>query len=164
MWWFISVWKWMGRAGHGFQDELVEFEKQLILSARLRGNCWSFLEGPYLWNRPQINIRKLERSQHVTGWTWKHKDFNWLCPKILPGKWLKVVTLLVHISTFRGGCVFIQVYIILYYFLCSYFSEDMKHEISMRWYVFDLILILIWEHMRRLTIWLVFPSSREENS
>ena len=46
-------------------------------------------------------IRDLKRSQHVIGWTWKHEDFDRLCPKILPGHCLKVVTLLVHILVFR---------------------------------------------------------------
>ena len=27
-------------------------------------------------------IKSPERSQHVTVWTWKHSDFDWLCPKI----------------------------------------------------------------------------------
>ena len=32
-----------------------------------------------------IQWRKTERSQHVTGRTWKHWDFDWLCSKNLPG-------------------------------------------------------------------------------
>ena len=26
----------------------------------------------------------MERCQHVTGWTWKHKDFDKVCPNISP--------------------------------------------------------------------------------
>ena len=29
----------------------------------------------------QVNKEKRGRSQHVCGWTWKHKDFDRLCPK-----------------------------------------------------------------------------------
>ena len=34
------------------------------------------IHGIYL----KLDQRKPERSQHVTRWTWKHEDFDWLCP------------------------------------------------------------------------------------
>ena len=28
--------------------------------------------------------KSTEKSQHVTGWTWKHEDFDQICPRIYP--------------------------------------------------------------------------------
>ena len=40
------------------------------------------------WNIPQFNTEMLGRkSQCVTGWAWKHSDFDRVCPKILPIHW-----------------------------------------------------------------------------
>ena len=44
-----------------------------------------------LENIPQIKKETTEGSRHGTGWTWKHKDIDWLCPKISPDKWQREV-------------------------------------------------------------------------
>ena len=38
----------------------------------------------YLWNIPRLSKEKPKDHNHVTGSTWKHKDFDQLCPKIFP--------------------------------------------------------------------------------
>ena len=42
-----------------------------------------------LWYLPPINKKQHEISQHVIGWTWKHEDFDRLCPKLsLNSHWI----------------------------------------------------------------------------
>ena len=63
-------------------------------SSRLHENYPSILEEfmEYTSNR----WRKAERSQHVTGWTWKHYEFHRLCPKTFPDTDLLPTSCLYH--------------------------------------------------------------------
>lgn len=62
-------------------------------------NYWSFWENP--WNAPQINKEKpKDHNIHVTGWTWTHKDLDWLCPETSPNTELKCT--LDHIIKLRN--------------------------------------------------------------
>ena len=71
-----------GENGPLVTDEPVEFEKSLTgwISSRLQENYPSFrgICGICL----ELLKRKPGRSQHVTGWTWKHKDLDRFCSKI----------------------------------------------------------------------------------
>ena len=63
-------------------------------SSRLQENYPSILEEPMEYTSNQW--RKAERSQHVTGWTWKHYEFHRLCPKIFPDTALLPTSCLYH--------------------------------------------------------------------
>ena len=61
-------------------EPVSEFEKWLVEAQDVRKitNPFRGIYGIYLKGIK----KKTERSQHVTSWTGKHEDFDWLCPEL----------------------------------------------------------------------------------
>ena len=72
-----------------------------LWSSRLHESCQSLWRN--LWNVALIiNQGNIKRSQHVTGWSWKHSDFWLICPQISQGHWLQPA--IQGTWTFLGSC------------------------------------------------------------
>ena len=70
--------QWMGRTGCSSHMKTVEFEKWPV-EVQDFSKVTNRFRGIYRIYSDLIK-KTAKKNQHITGWTWKHKDIDWLHP------------------------------------------------------------------------------------